>query len=135
MNTPDIGSRKLSVNQLNSILPTTPPETIVLFNDASRKSLWNRIKYWLFPYLKESEKLTRQLIEAKVKQEENIALKTEAEINLLKIKEVREYNSIINEIFSDDKLPEEAKVLKLAKLLENNNDSIAILKSAKKSIV
>ncbi|MBN2589357.1 MAG: hypothetical protein JXA96_05820 [Sedimentisphaerales bacterium] len=121
MNTPDIGSRKLNLNKLNSIVSTTPPKTRVLFNNTLKKSLWNRMKYWLFPYLKESERLTRQYFEAEIKQRQNITAKTEAETNLLKIKEVREFNSIINEIFSNDGLPEKAKALKLAKLLENNH--------------
>ncbi len=93
-------------------------------------SFWQKLKLWIFPYLKESENLTRQYFEAEIKQKQNNANKTEAETNLLKIKGIREYNSIINEIFSDDGLPEEAKALKLTKLLENNNDSIAMLKSA-----
>ena len=129
MNTPDIGSRKLNLNKLNSILSTSPTETRVLFHNTLKRSLWDRLKYWLFPYLKESEKLTRQYFEAEIKQKQNIAAKTEAETNLLNIKGAREFNNIINEIFSDDELPKEAKALKLAKLLENQDNIKSILNS------
>lgn len=102
-------------------------------NHFSKKSFWYETKLWILPYLKENEKLTKEYLIAKIKQEQNIANKIEAQANLLKMKEIREFNSIINEIFSDDGLPEEAKALKLAKVLENNNIK-SLLNSTQKII-
>ena len=67
-----------------------------------------------------SEKLINKYFVAKIKQEQNIAKKIQAQANILKIKEAKEFNKIINEIFSNDDLPEIAKALKMAKILENN---------------
>jgi hypothetical protein len=123
-------SQKFSSN----LTSTKLKEERVLSKHFPKPTIWKSIIAWLFPYLKKSEKLTKQFFEAKVKQEQNVAKKINAQTNLLKIKETKEFNIIINEIFSDDRLPDIAKQLKLAKLIKNNPEVIAQLNFAKNII-
>ena len=82
---------------------------------------------WIFPHLQLGEELAEEYFEAKVKKEQS-------EANILKLKEVGEFNNIINDIFSNDDLPQVVKALKLAKIIESNPDVIVHLESAKKII-
>lgn len=91
------------------------------------KMFWQKIKAWLYPQLIESERLTKDYFEANVHKKQNEADKIAAQAKnivaqteVLKQKEVLEFNKIINEIFRDDGLPKAAKYLKLAKVLEKN---------------
>ena len=85
-----------------------------------KKSSWHTIKLWLYFKLCYSERLIKEYFEAKIKQEQNIAKKIEAQTNILKIKEAKEFNNIINEIFSNNDIPDIAKAFKIAKILESN---------------
>ena len=118
-------SQKFSnINPLSKI-----QKVVLLSKHFSIIKIYPRIFSRLLLYFKKSKKLTKEYAEAKIKQEQNIAKKIEAQTNLLKIKEIKDFNNIINDIFSDDGLPEIAKALKLAKIIENNNNIIPLLNS------
>ncbi len=102
-------------------------------------AFWQKIKTWLFPRLKESERLTLEYFEAEIHKRQSEAEKIAAQANkisvqidVLKQKEVLEFNKIINEIFKDDGLPQAAKYLKLAKVLEHNPHVLEHFKNVKK---
>jgi hypothetical protein len=90
-------------------------------------TFWQKIKTWLFTRLIESERLTLEYFEAEIHKKQSEADKITAQAKnitaqteVLKQKEVLEFNKIINEIFKDDGLPKAVKYLKLAKILEKN---------------
>ena len=92
-----------------------------------KRTRWQRFITALFPPLKNSKRLAEAYAEAKVEREKGEAYriaeqtaKISARKDLLKQQEVKEFNSIIDEIFKSDGLPPAAKMLKLAKLVENN---------------
>jgi hypothetical protein len=95
-------------------------------------TFWQKIKTWLFPRLKESERLTLEYFEAEIHKRQSEADKIAAQTEVLKQKEVFEFNKIINEIFKDDGLPKSAKYLKLAKVLEKNSQVLENFKDVKK---
>jgi hypothetical protein len=97
-------------------------------------TLWERFEFFLFPHLKRSKELAEAYAEAKVEKEKSEARKTteqaakiaarrDLELERKRIpdqEEIREFNAAVDNIFSDDRLPEQAKALKFAKLIEKN---------------
>ena len=86
---------------------------------------WVRFKSWIFSHLRKTEYLAELYAEAKVAKEENEAWKTaeeaadiDARKDLKRLKELQRFNAIVDDIFANDGIPPEAKVLKLAKLFE-----------------
>ncbi len=101
------------------------------------KTFWQRITTWLFPNLKLSENLLIDYFKAKVQKEKSEAQKIEAQTNIARQKEVKEFNKAINEIFAEDGLPRAAKALKLAKVIEKNPfvvEQIKVVKEIIKSV-
>lgn len=117
-------------------------------NKPADKRLWSRFKRWLFPHIYKTEKLATEYAEAKVQKEKSSARKIAEEAAdiaakkdterakkaLLDQEEVLKFNSAVDDIFGDDGLPEEAKVLKFAKLMEKNPRVIEQLDRVKEVI-
>ena len=102
-----------------------------LSRPINTKTFLQKIRTWLFPRLKESERLTLEYFEAEIHKRQSEADKITAQKDLLKQKEVLEFNRIINEIFKDDGLPQAAKYLKLAKVFEKNPHVLKHFKNVK----
>jgi len=90
-------------------------------------TFWHRLKAALFPCLKNSKRLAELCAEARVEKERSEACKIAEQANeivvrsdLIKQNETIVFNSIVNDIFANDGLPPAGKILKLAKLMENN---------------
>lgn len=91
------------------------------------RTRWEAFKFFLFPHLKKSKELAEAYAEAKVEKEKSEARKIAEEAaeiaarrDLTKQQEASEFNAVIDDIFADDGLPPGAKALKLAKLMEKN---------------
>ncbi|NIP27268.1 MAG: hypothetical protein GWN67_01370 [Phycisphaerae bacterium] len=106
---------------------------------VSEQGRFARVKSLLRPWLKKSEVLVAAYAEAKavrpsienvklVKDAVEIAAKEEliqGKINLVKQEEVQKFNAIVDDIYKNDGLPEEAKLLKLVKLIQANQKVLA----------
>ena len=99
---------------------------------------WQRFKHWFFPSLRKSKELAEAYAEAKVETEKSSARKTTEEAaeiaarkDLTRLKGVKKYNEIVDDIFADDGLSQDGKLLKLAKLMETNPQVSAQLAKVK----
>jgi hypothetical protein len=105
------------------------------------RSLWQKFLNVIWPFTRKGGKwakygygLSKTFIEAEVANKQNQAAKTAAEAAELSARAdanrnqaAKIFNEQIDSIFKDDLLPESAKLLKLAKLLESNPDLAAQL--------
>ncbi len=104
--------------------------------ETGERSIWSRFLNAIWPFSKRggewakySGGLGKAFAEAEVSQRANTAARTAAEAaetaaraDVSRQEAVRVFNEQIDAIFGDDGLPESAKLLKLAKLLEKNTD-------------
>lgn len=101
-------------------------------------TLWQKLKNALIPHLKHGRRLAEAYAEATVQKEYSEARKIAEEAaeiaarkDLIKQEEVKEFAGIVDSIFAADDLPQTAKALKLAKLMENNPEVAVQLTNAK----
>jgi hypothetical protein len=108
------------------------------------KTLWNLFKEWLCTHFKKGEELIEAYAEAKVEKEKSQAKKTAEETaeiaakrdtelarkRLIEHEEMQRFNVVVDDIFKEDGLPDEAKVLKFAKLIEKNHSIVAQVEEA-----
>jgi hypothetical protein len=88
---------------------------------------WRRFKEFILPWLKKGSDLGAEYSEARLAQEKNKARKTAEEAaeiaarrDVAQQRAVRDFGANVDAIFADDGLPDEARALKFAKLIESN---------------
>lgn len=102
-------------------------EFLVVSGSMTRTTRWGRFKHWLFPHLREGKQLAEAYTRARVAREEGEARKIAEEATRIAVKtdlekqeDLKEFGAAVNEIFQNPALGHEARVLKLAKMIENN---------------
>jgi hypothetical protein len=102
-------------------------EFLDVSGSITRTTRWERLKHWLFPHLREGKQLAEAYTRARVAREEGEARKIAEEAiriavkaDLEKQEDLKEFGAAVDEIFRNRALGHEARVLKLAKLIENN---------------
>jgi len=100
------------------------PKKFVCPNELSR---WQRFKRFVFPWLRKGKDFGQEYARARFAKEQNEAEKLAREASEIaartdteRQRTVREFSKNVDAIFADDGLPEEAKMLKLAKLMGEN---------------
>ncbi len=115
-----------------------PSDESGLLPTRGKTTLWQKVKNALILHLKHGRHLAEAYAEATVQKEYSEAHKIAEEAaeiaarkDLIKQEEVKEFASIVDNIFAADGLPQTAKALKLAKLMQNNPQVAVQLANAK----